>query len=209
LTRRATAIAIAVAAVVMLGGGQVLIPSLAEHRVEHRLTANGGSAEVELRAVPAVRLLFGHGDEIRVRGRDLEFELSAPRGDALERLDRFDRVDVRLARVTAGPFDVSSFALERDGPGPYALRMRSSFSPAGLAGMGAGRLGAGNLLGGLLGLAIGQTVPGAGHRLPLDLDLLLESDHGRARVKGGRATVAGFPVGPLAELITAAIAVRI
>ncbi len=211
-TRRTALIAVAALLAILLVAGQLLIPGLAERKVEQRLTEHGGSAEVELQATPALRLLFGHGDEIRIRGSDLGFDLTAAHQDPLERLDGFDRVDVRFAGVSAGPFDVSRFALTRDGSGPYELRMRSSFTPAGLAGLGANQLSGGSMLGFLLGSATGAAVgrvPGGARPIPLNLDVRVESDSGRVRVTGGQATVAGYPTGPLAQLITAAIVVRI
>jgi hypothetical protein len=212
LAPRTWAIALAVLAVAVLGGGQLLLPGAAEDRIRDRLVEHGGSAEVSVRAVPAVRLLFGDGDRIRVRGSGLRFDLSRRR-DSLEKLDGFDDVEIRLDSVDAGPFEVSRFELTRDGGEPYALRLRSSFSPARLAAIGASRAGGGGLLGSLLGATVGGTVGGAlppeARSIPVDMDVRLESESGRARVTGGRATVAGYPVGPLAELITAAIVVRI
>jgi hypothetical protein len=41
------------------------------------------------------------------------------------------------------------------------------------------------------------------------MDMELESDGGRVRVVSGGATVAGVPTGPLAELITSMIVVRL
>jgi hypothetical protein len=45
--------------------------------------------------------------------------------------------------------------------------------------------------------------------IPIDLRMALRSDGGRAVVVSGGGTVAGIPTGPLAELITAAISVRL
>ena len=68
---------IAVAGVVVfaLVASQVLIPPLGESRVEDRLEAGGGTAEVKLGAVPAVRLLFGDGERLEVRAHDLDLPL--------------------------------------------------------------------------------------------------------------------------------------
>ena len=45
--------------------------------------------------------------------------------------------------------------------------------------------------------------------IPIELDMELASEDGRLRVVSGSGTVAGMPTGPLAELLSSAIVVRI
>ncbi|MET0128585.1 MAG: hypothetical protein ABW249_08345, partial [Solirubrobacterales bacterium] len=45
--------------------------------------------------------------------------------------------------------------------------------------------------------------------VPIDLEMQLTSDDGRVLVTSGDGTVGGLPAGPLAELLTAAIVVRL
>ena len=45
--------------------------------------------------------------------------------------------------------------------------------------------------------------------VPVKLDMQLDSEDGRVRVVSGGGTVAGVPTGSLAELLTAAIVVRL
>lgn len=196
----------ALALLAALIASQFVIPSAVEHRIEGRLTEGGGSADVSVSAFPAARLLFGDGARISVRGDGLDLGLPEPGGSVFEELDGFDRVDVSLHGFRAGPFSVSSFELIRSGSSAtYHLVAQSSTTPDELAQYGAARLG---IPGGpLLGLAAGNAL---GDRpIPVALDMQLRSEGGRIVVVSGGGTVAGYPAGPLAELITSAIAVRL
>jgi hypothetical protein len=197
------AIAALVAAVMVIG--QFAIPSIGEHRIESRLTQGGGSADVSLSAFPAVRLLFDDGDRIEVAGAGLDLPLEEET-NAFEKLDGFDQVEVRLDSFRAGPFQVGHFALTRDGSAAYRLRSDVSTTGADLADFAASRAGLPN--GPLFRFFEGQ-IPGASARIPIKMDMELESDGGRVRVVSGGATVAGVPTGPLAELITSMIVVRL
>jgi hypothetical protein len=196
---------IAAAFAVIIVAAQIIVPGIGEGEIEDRLTENGGAATVELSAMPAVRLLWGDGDSIDVHGSDLDLDLSE-NPEVFDRLDGFGKVDVSLSDFRAGPFDVTSFALARDGDGPYAVRSVSSTTTAELVEFGAESLGlpGSGLLGSLAGGA-----PLGNREVPIHVDMEMESDDGRVRVVSGGGTVAGFPTGPLAELITAAIVVRL
>jgi hypothetical protein len=191
--------------VVLAVASQFVIPPVAENRVEDRLTSGGGSADVSLDAFPAVRLLFGDGDRIEVRGNGLDLDLERET-NIFDNLDGFDEVDVSLADYRAGPFQVRTFELTRDGPeATYDLVLAGSATPADIAAYGADRLG---LVGGpLLGAIAAQL---AGKRpVPIDLDMQLRSEDGRVVVESGGGTVAGLPAGLLAQVITSAIVVRL
>ncbi len=194
------------AALVLLAASQLVIPPLVEHRLEGRLTDGGGSADVSVSAFPAARLLFGDGDRISVTGSGLDLALTEPGGDVLDELDGFGQVDVTLRNFHADPFAVSSFELARDGgSAPYRLAARSDTTPAAIAGYGADRLGVPGapLLGFVTRNALGD------RPIPVTLDMDLESEDGRIVVVSGGGTVDGYPTGPLAELITSAIVVRL
>jgi hypothetical protein len=197
-----------VAALVILAAGvasQLAIPPLAANHIEGRLTEGGGTADVSLSAFPAVRLLFGDGKRIEVRGNGLDLALER-RTEVLGELDGFDEVDVRLDDFRAGPFDMRAFELTRDGSGAtYHFVSRGGSTAAAVAGYGAERLG---LLGGpFLSALAGQLT---GNRpFPIDLDMQLRSEDGRVVVVSGGGTIAGVPAGLLAQVITAAIVVRL
>jgi hypothetical protein len=202
-------IGIVIVAVVLAVAGQLILPRIAEDQVVDRLTSGGGSASASISAFPAVRLLFGDGDKLEVSGRGLVVPVSGESTGAFNRLNGFDSVSVRLSDVKAGPVTVRRFDLTRDGSDPYRLRSTAYTSLSELAGFGGGQVG--GFLGGLAlrvgaGEALGAT---ARHPIPIRLDMALADDGGRVVVVGGSGTVAGIPTGPLAELITSAIAIRL
>jgi hypothetical protein len=199
-----------IAALCVLGlliASQFAIPPLVEHGIEGRLTDGGGSADVSVSAFPAARLLFGDGNRISVTGSGLDLELQEPGAGVFDKLDGFDRVDVDLRDFRAGPFAVTTFELTRSSSSaPYHLVADGRTTPGELPCYGASQLG---LAGGpLLGLLANQAL-GANADIPIQLDMGLTSDGGRIVVVSGGGTVAGYPTGPLAELITSAIAVRL
>ena len=200
---------IAIAALVMLAGAgavsEAVLPPLTASQTEDRLTSGGGTAAVSVDAFPAARLLLGDGDRITVRGTGLDLDL-AEDPEVFERLDGFDDVEVRLDDFRAGPFEVASFELTRSGPAPYRVVSTSATTGRDLLAYGTSRLG---LPGGpLLGYVSGR-VPDANRPIPVELDMELESEDGRVVVVSGGGTVAGLPTGPLAQLITEAIVVRL
>jgi hypothetical protein len=189
----------------LFGVSQLVIPPVVEHRIESRLTNGGGHANVSVSGFPAARLLFGDGKRITITGDGLDLGLQQ-RTDVFGKLDGFDQVNVALHDFRAGPFSVTSFELTRPGPSaPYHLVSHSRTTPAQVASYGAARLG---IPGGpLLGFFTRDTL---GNRpIPIVLDMGLESDGGRVVVVSGGGTVAGYPTGPLAELITSAISVQL
>ena len=191
--------------VALFAVSQLVLPSVVEHRIESRLTDGGGSAHVSVSGFPAVRLLFGDGKRIAITGDGLDLGLEQ-RTDVFGKLDGFDQVEVHLRDFRAGPFSVASFDLTRSGSSaPYHLVSHSRTTPGAIASYGAARLG---LPGGpLLGFFTQDTL---GNRpIPIALNMDLHSDGGRIVVISGGGTVAGFPTGPLAELITSAISVEL
>jgi len=194
-------------AVAALVASQLLIPGIGEDRIGDRLTAGGGSAEVDLAAFPALRLLFSDGDRLEVRARDLELEVDEET-EVLDRLDGFDSVDVSVADSSAGPFELESFALTRADGDPYRLVSSGRTSAQALADYGFETLGLPG--GGLADLFLDRVLGDQGEAaVPVELDMQLASDDGRLRVVSGGGTIAGIDAGPIAELLTAAIVVRL
>ena len=142
-----------------------------------------------------------------MRGSDLDLDLVTDDAQVFDHLDGFGEVDVDLSDFRAGPFDIRSFELTRDGDGePYSLRSTSSTTAAELVDFGADALG---LAGGpLLGFFAGRAPLGS-RPIPISVRMEMESDDGRIRVVNGGGTVAGYPTGPLVQFITAAIASRL
>lgn len=182
---------------------------MAAGRIRDQLIRGGGSAEVTIRAFPAIRLLRNSGERIEVRGRDLVIGLgSAPQpgeSGGLNALDGFHDVDIELVRFRTGPFGVAAFVLTRSGGGPYAMAAQGRVSAGELARMGAQRLPSvpGDGLLGALGLPLGS------REVPMSIQVELASDAGRLRVLSGGGTIAGYPAGPIATAIAAAVARRL
>ena len=194
------------AAVFVLAGSQVLIPSLAEREVENRLTEHGGRAEVTLGAVPALRLLLGDGERFEVDASGLQLDLDQ-RSGVLDRLDGFSVIDVSIADFAAGPLELKRFELTRDGGSTYRMLASGEASARGLADLGFESL---ELPGeSLLDLILGELLPGPNIAVPIELDMELSSDDGRVQVVSGGGAVAGVPAGSLAQLITAAVVLRL
>ena len=203
------AIIAATVLVALLVVAQLALPALAEKRITDRLTENGGSADAQVDpSFPAVRLLAGDGDGIDVRGSGLDLDIEPGDSPVLDRLDGFGSVAIDLTDFQAGPFEVDSFELSRDGSGPYALSGSLVTTGAALASYGADRLGIPGAS--LLPLITGADDDSIADKpIPVELDMELTSDDGRITVTSGGGTVAGFPTGPLAELITQAIVVQL
>jgi hypothetical protein len=190
----------------ILGISQLVIPPIAEQRIEDRLTAAGGSADVSLSAFPAARLIFGEGSRIGVAGERLDLTAEQESGEVFSNLDGYDRVAVDLDHFRAGPFTLARFDLTRAGPAaPYHLVTQGRTTPADLAAFGTSQLG---LPGGTLLSYLGDEVAG-GDPIPIRLDMNLESEDGRIVVTAGTGTIAGIPTGPLAQLITSVVVVQL
>jgi hypothetical protein len=190
----------------LLGISQLAIPPIVEHAAEDRLTAAGGSADVSMSAFPAARLLFGDGHRIAVTGSGLDLSSESTSGDVFSHLDGYDQVAIDLESFRAGPFKLAIFDLGREAPeAPYHLVARGRTTPADLASYAADQTG---LAGGpLLGYLGDQFLEH--DAIPIHLDMELASEDGRIVVTGGTGTVAGIPTGPLAQLITAFVAVKV
>ena len=183
-----------------------LLPPYLEGRIEERLEEHGGRAEVELRAVPALRLLAGHGDRIEIEGSGLEVDFDEPDRDAFERLNSFDEVEIDLTDVAAGPFETRQFRLEGLGDDRYRIETDATATIQDLARVAGEQFGP---LGGLIGSIAGGSVPGGAAPVPIRLDGEIHADDGAVEMVSGDARVAGLPAGPVARLVTNAILSRL
>ena len=185
-----------------LVASQVLIPPLGENRVEDRLEEGGGTAEVTLGAVPAVRLLFGDGERLEIRAHDLDLPLERDL-HVFDDLDGFGIVDVSIANSHAGPFELASFSLTREGSGLYHMVTSGQTTAAELVdyGIDGVELPGASILDSLAELVFGPS----DDSIPVSLDMRLASDQGVVRVVSGESTVAGIPAGPVGAMITSAI----
>jgi hypothetical protein len=183
---------------------QVLIPRIGERRIERRLTESGGEAFVALDAVPATRLLGRGGRRITVRGTRLSVGVSGD-GRGLTALDGFHHVDIELREFSTGPFEVTSFALVREGRGPYRMRSEAYTSGAALADYGGGTLGG---IAPMVG-AVARQAPLGSRSFQVAIEVELASEEGIVSVASGGGTIGGYPAGPVAAAIAGALARRL
>lgn len=188
---------------------QLALPRLAERRIARRLLAGGGTARVQISALPAIRLLRNAGDRIEVHGSGLQIAMATGRseGGGLAALDGFAEVDVELVDFRAGPFAVAAFVLERSGGGSYAMAVRTQTSAAELAALGLEVLP--ELPGGALLGTVAGAAPLRSRSFTVALEIELISEPGGLRVGAGGGSIAGYPAGPLAAAIAAAVARRL
>ena len=207
--RRNAIVTVAVVIALLALGSQIAIPAYVSSEVEDRLTENGGSAHVEVHALPAVRLVGGDGDRIEIRGRGLEFDFPSPKTDVFDRLDGFDEVDAHLTDVRTGPFRVQRFTLSRsDGQGNYRMAMQAESTPDDLGRYAAGQVG--GPLGGLLSRFAGNgLLPFGNDPIPVSIDAVVRSDGGRVQVVSSTGDLAGLSVGPLAATLAGAVVARL
>ena len=184
---------------------QLLIPRMAENQTEDRLTKDGGTAEVTIEAVPAIRLLFDDGDRLAVRAAEVEIPIDDIQGKSFKELDGFNEVSVRLALSKVGPFFAERVHIDRgEGDRLYDFTFRGSTSGAEVGEFALAGLPP------LLRSALTALAGRAGEKeLPIRLDVQLRSEKGRARVIGGTGTVAGLPLGGFALGIAGAIISRV
>jgi hypothetical protein len=184
---------------------QLAIPAYMSSRVEDRLTENGGTAHVELHALPATKLLGGGGDRIEVRGEELRFDIPTQDEDVFRRLDEFGEADAELTDFRVGPFAVARFDLKRAKEGvPYDLVLEASSTARELTEY------AGSTVGGPLGRFIGRVgggmLPFDDEPVPVSIRAQVRSQDGRAEVVDASGDVAGLPAGPVAEALASAVA---
>src|SRR5688500_7181707 len=205
--RRNAIVTFAVVIAILALATQIAIPAYVSSEVEDRLTEKGGSAHVEVNATPAIRLLGGDGDRIKIRGRNLAFDLPDENVDVFDRLDGFDEVDAELTHVRTGPFTVERFELTRaDGEGTYRMVTQASATPDELAQYAAARLG--GPFGGFMGRFAGGIFPWQDDPVPVTIDARVRSVDGRATVVSASGEVAGLPVDPIAATLATALADR-
>jgi hypothetical protein len=202
ITVTVIAIAVLVLAALVV---ELVVPRVAERRIGTRLTEGGGQATVDIEARPALRLLSGEGDRLYVHGRELELGLVGE-GGGLTVLDGFSEVQITLFDFTTGPFEISGFELVRRGPGPYVMRSQALTSGAELLDFGGNHLGAGGIT--ALGAILRQAPLGA-RRFEVRVEVELESRDGTLLVTAGGGSIAGYPAGPVATMIAAAVARRL
>ena len=206
-------VAVALGLLVLLGVTQLVIPGFVERKVESKLeerSGDSGEAVVDVKAFPAVRLLWGSGDKMEVRGRGLAIDLAERTDDPLGQLDGFDEVDIDLTDLTAGPVDVQAFSLVKNSDDTsYYLRMEAETTPNSIAESVGGQLG-GDLGSAIVGAASEALLGGGEVDVPIDVEgQVSRGDGGTLDVDAVEASVAGVPAGPFAEAMVQSVLERL
>jgi hypothetical protein len=188
-----------------LGLSQVIIPNVAQNKIEDRLTQDGGTADVHVSAIPAVRLLFGDGDKLTVDARRIDIPVTEAGKVSFKDLDKFDEVDITLLNSFVGPVNATRIELNRgEGDAFYSFTFRGNTSPTQLADFVLDALPAGLR-------AIAEAIGGrpSGGSIPVRMDATLKSENGQARLVRGSGDIAGLPLGPFALGIASAVINRL
>lgn len=201
-------VAVVIGVVVLGAVAQLVIPGFVERKIESNLKERSDAGEVvaDVKSFPAVRLLWGSGDRLEVRGRGLRIDLAERTDDPLGQIDGFDEVDIDLVDLTAGPVGVQSFSLVKNADDTsYYLRMDAETTPTSLA----------ESVGGSLGGDLGSAIAGAASDVLLgegaiDVPIAVEAQVSRGNggtldVDAAQASVAGVPTGPFAEAMVQAV----
>jgi hypothetical protein len=94
---------------------QVLLPGIAADRISSRLARYGHIDSVEVKAFPAVELLWEHADTVRVHASELTVPLSRV-GHVLREARGAHDVDMSAAYVRVGPLVLSEVSFHKRGP---------------------------------------------------------------------------------------------
>jgi hypothetical protein len=182
---------------------QFALPPYLEHRVANRLTGHGGTADVQMGAIPALRLLFGHGDDLHINARGLSVDLEQGQADVFKQLDDFGDVTIAVTDSRAGPFRIGSFRVRRSAAHAYALTVTGDGTAGDVARYAGGRLGGGfgQALAGLAAGVLGDT----GRPIPFDAAMLIQTGGGTLQATNVAGDVAGLPAGPLAQIVANAL----
>jgi len=100
---------------------------------------------------------------------------------------------------------VAYFELTRNGDGPYLMRSEAVTSGVALAGYSSEQIGGLALL--LHVLA--KQAPLGSRGVPVSVEVELTSAEGMVSISSGGGTIAGYPAGPIAAMIAAAVARRL
>lgn len=111
---RWAALAIGLIGVIVLGAGQLLLPTLAERSLRADLEEVSEVRTVKIRAFPAAKLLAGHADSVQV---ELESYRSRPGrlGELLARAGRVGELDVRVRELGVGLLTLHGASVEGAG----------------------------------------------------------------------------------------------
>jgi hypothetical protein len=200
---RRFAIRLAIVLAALLVVSQFVIPPVAEKQVADRVTEHGGTAHVNLSAIPALELLLGKGDKLGLDASGLSVDLEAKQEEVFDKLDDFDEVNIAITNSRAGPFAISDFRVRKTAPNEYAVALAGDGTAGDVARYAGSRLagGFGQALAGLATSALG----GFDQSIPFNATMQVDTSGEVPRAQNVEGQVAGFPAGPLAQVVANAL----
>src|SRR4051794_21164771 len=200
---RRLAIRLAIVLAALLVVSQFVIPPLAENKVADRVTEHGGTANVDLSAIPALELLLGKGDKLDLEASGLSVDLAAKQNEVFDRLDDFDEVKIAITDSRAGPFTISGFRVHKTAAHEYAVGIAGDGTAGDVARYASSRLagGLGQALAGLATSALG----GFDRAIPFKATMQIDTSSGTPHAQNVDGSVAGLPGGPLAQVVANAL----
>jgi hypothetical protein len=201
MQRLAIRLAIALAALLIVS--QFVLPPIAENRLEGSVTEHGGTAKADLSAIPALELLFKHGDKLALTASNLSVDLEQNQQDVFKQLDHFGQVDITITDSRAGPFSVKHFRVKKTGQNAYDVAIAGDGTAGDVARYAGSRLGGGfgQALAGLATSALG----GFDKPIPFDATMQVDSTGDTPTARKVDGQVAGLPAGPLAQVVANAL----
>ena len=102
------------AALVVLAVAQLVLPALAERKLRDDLAAQGRVLDADVSAFPAVKLLAGRADRVKVRMAEARFA-GGELADLLDRARAAGELDARIDVMRVGPLLVRDLRLDKQG----------------------------------------------------------------------------------------------
>lgn len=98
---------------VVLVVGQLVLPGIAERRLEGDLQSVGTQPQVQLSAFPAVKLLFGKADKVTLRLATARTAGGTSLADQLQRTQDAGELDVRVGTLEVGALVIRNARLRK------------------------------------------------------------------------------------------------
>jgi hypothetical protein len=113
------------AIVLVLVLAQLFLPGLAANRISSRVGRYGSVASVTVKAWPAVELLWGHADSVKVRVRNLQVS-PAQTGKLLREARGVKKIDLTASSAQEGPLRLSAVSFHKQGAALSAQALMSA-----------------------------------------------------------------------------------
>lgn len=112
---RRLALIVALVVVVLIGVAQLALPGLAVRRLRDRLARHGTVERVEVHAVPAIELLWGHADRVVVRMSSYAPGPTSRLADLFAHASATDRLDAETGQLSTGLLTLRDATVRKSG----------------------------------------------------------------------------------------------